>query len=155
MAGSGRTVVIGFDARHHSDVFASDTARVLAAAGVRALLFPSTCPTPVLAYAIRAVDADAGVMCTASHNPATDNGYKIYVSDGAQIIPPTDADIATAIEEVARPARWRWRRLTTRPSTRSGPNCSRATSTTWWASSHPGRGTCASSTRRCTASAAP
>jgi len=99
--GPGATVVIGFDARHKSDVFAHDTARVLAAAGLRAQLFPATCPTPVLAFAIRALGADAGVMCTASHNPARDNGYKVYLGDGAQIIPPVDAEIAAAIEAVA------------------------------------------------------
>ena len=100
--GPGRTVVIGFDARHDSDVFALDTARVLAAAGLPARVFPATCPTPVLAYAIRTLGADAGVMCTASHNPARDNGYKVYVGDGAQIIPPVDAEIAAAIDIVAR-----------------------------------------------------
>ncbi|HEY5153558.1 MAG TPA: phospho-sugar mutase, partial [Acidimicrobiales bacterium] len=99
--GPGRSVVIGFDARHQSDVFALDSALVLAAAGLRPLLFPSTCPTPVLAYAIRALGTDAGVMCTASHNPARDNGYKVYVGDGAQIIPPVDAEIAAAIGEAA------------------------------------------------------
>lgn len=99
--GDGRTVVIGFDARHHSDVFARDSARVLAAAGLQVRLFPATCPTPVLAFAIGALAADAGVMCTASHNPARDNGYKVYLGDGAQIIPPVDAEIAAAIEVVA------------------------------------------------------
>jgi len=99
--GPGTTVVIGFDARHKSDVFARDTARVLIAAGLRARLFPATCPTPVLAYAVRALGADAGVMCTASHNPARDNGYKVYVGDGAQIIPPIDGEIAAAIDTVA------------------------------------------------------
>ncbi len=95
------TVVIGFDARHKSDVFAGDSARVLAAAGHRALVFPHVCPTPVLAYALRHVGADAGIMCTASHNPARDNGYKVYVGDGAQIIPPVDAEIAAAIVDAA------------------------------------------------------
>jgi len=99
--GPGATVVIGFDARHKSDVFARDTARVLIAAGLRARLFPATCPTPVLAYAVRALGAHAGVMCTASHNPARDNGYKVYVGDGAQIIPPIDGEIAAAIDSVA------------------------------------------------------
>ncbi|MGZ4683247.1 MAG: phospho-sugar mutase, partial [Acidimicrobiales bacterium] len=98
---AGSTVVIGFDARHKSDLFARDSARVLAAAGHRPLVFPAVCPTPLLAYALRHFDADAGVMCTASHNPARDNGYKVYVGDGAQIIPPVDAEIAAAIEQAA------------------------------------------------------
>ena len=97
----GSTVVIGFDARHQSDVFARDSARVMAAAGHRPLVFPAVCPTPVLAFALRHLDAGAGVMCTASHNPARDNGYKVYVGDGAQIIPPVDAEIAAAIELAA------------------------------------------------------
>ena len=98
---AGSTVVIGFDARHKSDAFARDSARVLAAAGHRPLVFPQVCPTPVLAYALRHFGAAAGVMCTASHNPARDNGYKIYVGDGAQIIPPVDAEIAAAIVAAA------------------------------------------------------
>ncbi len=102
--GPGRTVVIGFDARHLSDRFAHDTARVLAAAGLTPRLFDQICPTPTLAFAVRHLQADAGVMCTASHNPAGDNGYKVYLGDGAQIIPPTDAEIADAIEQVAHGA---------------------------------------------------
>ena len=98
---AGSNVVIGFDARHKSDLFARDSARVLAAAGHRPLVFPSVCPTPVLAFALRHLGADAGVMCTASHNPARDNGYKVYVGDGAQIIPPVDAEIAAAIVDAA------------------------------------------------------
>lgn len=94
-------VVVGFDARHRSADFARDTVELVAATGRRALLLPGPLPTPVLAYAIRHLGCAAGVMVTASHNPRTDNGYKVYLADGSQIVPPADAGIAAAIAAVA------------------------------------------------------
>ena len=96
----GSTVVIGFDARRNSDVFARDTAEIMAAAGIRAYVFPRHLPTPVLAFAIHHLGTSAGVMVTASHNPPDDNGYKVYLGDGSQIVPPADAEIATCIAAV-------------------------------------------------------
>jgi phosphomannomutase len=98
------SVVIGYDGRKNSRIFAEDTAELMAGAGVRAILLPRLLPTPVLAFAVRHLDTSAGVMVTASHNPPQDNGYKVYLGDddqGSQIVSPADAEIASHILRVA------------------------------------------------------
>ncbi len=95
-----RGVVVGYDGRKNSRVFAEDTARVLAARGVRVQLAEDVTPTPFLAYAVRDQGAVAGVMVTASHNPPGDNGYKVYWGHGGQIVPPHDTGISAAIDRV-------------------------------------------------------
>src|SRR6188472_278379 len=99
-APAGSSVVIGYDARHNSDVFARDTAEVMTGAGLQALVLPRPLPTPLLAFAIRELGCAAGVMVTASHNPPQDNGYKVYLGDGSQIVPPADAEISAHIDAV-------------------------------------------------------
>ncbi len=103
-SGSVPTVVIGYDGRRNSDVFARDSAELFAGAGLRAVLLPRLLPTPVLAFAVRHLGAAAGVMVTASHNPPDDNGYKVYLGgadEGSQIVSPADGEIAAHIQRVA------------------------------------------------------
>jgi phosphomannomutase len=95
-------VIIGFDARYNSDVFARDTAEIMSGAGFQAMITSGPLPTPVVAFGIRHLGCAAGIVVTASHNPPQDNGYKVYLDDGLQIVPPADVDISSRIEERAQ-----------------------------------------------------
>jgi phosphomannomutase len=99
---AGGKVIIGFDARYNSDVFARDTAEIMSGAGFQTMITPEPLPTPVVAFGIRHFGCVAGVVVTASHNPPQDNGYKVFLGDGSQIVPPADVDISSRIEEVAK-----------------------------------------------------
>jgi phosphomannomutase len=99
---AGGRVIIGFDARRNSDVFARDTAEIVAGAGFHVMITAGPLPTPVVAFGIRYFGCVAGVVVTASHNPPQDNGYKVYLGDGSQIVPPADTEISARIEEVAK-----------------------------------------------------
>jgi len=99
---AGGKVIIGFDARRNSDVFARDTAEIMSGAGFQSMITPGPLPTPVVAFGVRHRGCVAGVVVTASHNPPQDNGYKVYLGDGSQIVPPADTEITARIEEVAK-----------------------------------------------------
>ena len=99
---AGGKVIIGFDARRNSDVFAKDTAEIMSGAGFQAMITPGPLPTPVVAFGIRHFGCVAGVVVTASHNPPQDNGYKVFLGDGSQIVQPADVEISSSIDEVAK-----------------------------------------------------
>jgi phosphomannomutase len=102
---SKASVVIGFDGRVNSDVFAKDSAEVLSGMGIEVLLLDEMGPTPLVSFATRFLNMSAGIMVTASHNPPRDNGYKVYLGgdfNGSQIISPVDNQIADEITKVAQ-----------------------------------------------------
>ena len=115
-----RSIVIGRDARHGSEDFARDTAEIMAGAGFEVNFLPRPLPTPVLAFAVRQLNLDVGVMVTASHNPGTDNGYKVYLGgiidgvpyEGSQIISPIDQEIfadilsVSSLKNIPRGSQW-------------------------------------------------
>lgn len=108
-AAAAAGVAVGYDGRAKSGVFAADAARILSRAGIRVFLLPGALPTPVLAFSVRNLGARYGLMVTASHNPRQDNGIKVYVRDGGQLLPPQDEAITAAIEAVdplRLPAGW-------------------------------------------------
>ena len=97
------TVVVGYDARKNSKIFAKDMCSVLNANNIAVFLFPRYVPTPVLAFAVRHLKVDLGIMITASHNPASDNGCKVFLKDGAQLRTPIDEEIETLIQSSPLP----------------------------------------------------
>jgi len=98
-----RGVVVGRDGRHGSEAFNNEVVAVLLGAGVRVYEMPGPLPTPLVAYSVKALNAAAGIMITASHNPAQDNGFKLYAADGAQIVPPHDQTVERFANDAATP----------------------------------------------------
>jgi len=94
------SVVIAYDSRRFSDVFAEEAAKILCANGIKTFLFSSLRPTPELSFAVRYLKATSGIVITASHNPAEYNGYKVYWDDGGQITPPHDTGIVGEVRNV-------------------------------------------------------
>ena len=101
-------VCISYDSRNNSKMFAKITADILSANGLHVFIFDNIRPTPELSYSIRKKGAVAGIMVTASHNPKEYNGYKVYWSDGAQIVPPTDKEIIEEVSKVTEPSQVRF-----------------------------------------------
>ena len=93
-------VVVGHDSRNNSRFFAETTANVFAANGIKVFLWDALRPTPETSFAIRTLSAQAGVICTASHNPKEYNGYKAYWNDGGQLVPPHDKNVITEVEAI-------------------------------------------------------
>ncbi|TFG63817.1 MAG: phospho-sugar mutase [Spirochaetales bacterium] len=100
------SAVIAFDSRHYSDIFAQTAAEVLCGNGIRVYLFSGLRPTPELSFAVRYFKADLGIVVTASHNPKTYNGYKVYWSDGGQVVPPHDTGIIAEVLSVGNDIRY-------------------------------------------------
>ena len=103
---ASRGVVIGYDARHKSRAFAELCAATFDATSIPVSLFEHLVHTPLVSFAVKALGAAAGIMITASHNPARDNGYKVYASNACQIIPPADEQIAASILRNLEPTTW-------------------------------------------------
>lgn len=100
-AGKNIKVVIAYDCRHDSDTLARTVAEVFSANGIKVYLFSELRTTPELSFAVRYLDCHAGIVLTASHNPPEYNGYKVYWSDGGQIVPPQDGEIVAAIDRLS------------------------------------------------------
>lgn len=103
-AGENHKVFIGYDVRHHSREFAIEAAKVLSGNGIEVLLSKEICPTPLVSFACRHFGCTAAIMITASHNPPQYNGYKVYWSDGCQVVPPHDAEIMEEVKKIRSPS---------------------------------------------------